>query len=204
MPRSLSAFFSAIRRNRLHCADSLDSRVRLVMSASIWWLQGSVIWWKQVWMQSFTLPVYKAAELQVAAQIHRAVIISQLWHSAVVLVLGGHLGSLCWTCISKAGVTWGVLLKLPWTDEKMLLRIVGWFGLGPQRSSCSTSLPWTPSMRPGSSNLTLDTSRDGAASLINLCQGLTILPGRNFFLISNIIHSVSVKPHPFSWASRPL
>lgn len=46
-------------------------------------------------MQSFTLPVYKAAELQVAARIHRAVIISQLWHSVVVLVLGGHLSRLC-------------------------------------------------------------------------------------------------------------
>lgn len=64
-------------------------------------------------MQSFTLPVYRAAELQVAAQIHRAVIISQLWHSAVVLVLGGHLSRLCWTRISKAGVTGGILLKLP-------------------------------------------------------------------------------------------
>lgn len=46
-------------------------------------------------MHSFTLPVYKSVELQVAAKIHRAVIISQLWHSLLMLVLGGYLSSLC-------------------------------------------------------------------------------------------------------------
>lgn len=49
-------------------------------------------------MHSFTLPVYKSVELQVAAQIHRPVIISQLWHSLLILVSGGYLSSLSWAC----------------------------------------------------------------------------------------------------------
>lgn len=49
-------------------------------------------------MHRFSLPVYKSAELRVAARIHRAVIISQLWHLVLMLVLGGYLGSLSWTC----------------------------------------------------------------------------------------------------------
>lgn len=49
-------------------------------------------------MHRFSLPVYKSAELRVAARIHRAVIISQLWHLVLMLVLGGYLSSLSWTC----------------------------------------------------------------------------------------------------------
>lgn len=71
-------------------------------------------------MQSFTLPVYKSGELQGAAQIHRAVIISQLWHSVLLLVLGGYLSTLL-NVFYKAQVAQGVLLKLPGTDEKRLL-----------------------------------------------------------------------------------
>jgi len=41
IPNSLSAFFfffSAVGMNRIHCWDSLDYTVGLVLSASIWWL----------------------------------------------------------------------------------------------------------------------------------------------------------------------
>jgi len=47
------------------------------------------------------------------------------------------------------------------------------------------------------SNLALNTSREGAAtaSLVNLCQGLTTLTVRNFFLIANLnLPSSSLKP----------
>jgi len=49
------------------------------------------------------------------------------------------------------------------------------------------------------SSLALNTAREGAATaaLGNLCQGLTTLRGKNFFLISNPnLPSFSLKPSP--------
>ena len=68
-----------------------------------------------------------------------------------------------------------------------------------------TLLPWagTPSTKTrllkAPSNLALNTARDGAAtaSLSNLCQCLTTLTGKNFFLKSHLnLPSVRLKPFP--------
>jgi len=76
-----------------------------------------------------------------------------------------------------------------------------------------TLLPWSRDtfhwtmLLKASSNLALNTAREGAAtaSLGNLGQGLTTLNVKNFILISNLnVLSFSLKPSPLSYHSRLL
>jgi len=66
--------------------------------------------------------------------------------------------------------------------------------------------PYTRLLR-APSNLALNTAREGAAtaSLGNLGQGLTILMGKNFSLISNLnLPPFSLEPFPLSYHYTPL